>query len=653
MYMFEWLTGPSAEQNRQNVKDLARHLNTLKRRKSSSFSPSPLQSKRRKKRKSSSSSPSSRSSSQSSSKRKAKKRTRKLEAKVDELHKILAGLPRHSAMKAMIQQELQAKTQTEADVLGKLAAMADSLKAQKDASEAQMAALKLEIKAKQEQGESVEKETKELKAVMVDQAKTDATITRIEKYGGLVASGLNKTGALAANVGTALKGATYGVGDVTKSLGVNALGAAYGVGTAAKTVGSTALDALYGLGNATKAVASNALGAAYGVGNAAKDVHTNKEVVGYYANGAKFAAKTGALGAAPFVVGHIVDVKKLVSDVKGAINADVGNMEARLIRDAPSIQERQAATSGLVATANQQKKVLKQNVADPQARNVEAKLTKAAVQAKIDLKTTKELGALPVSTPSDDARVVELLRKIKVTDPFSDYKALFTGFKLRSGDVKKQILAAAKACMAHLKSEIQKRRLQIRAAKVHPLNVDEFHAAEQELLRETTIEKKGGVKGMEERFKKLAALTEFVSNIPLYAVPTAPPVVSSAPLTPEELAVGPDQALQAAAVADEAARAARASVSKHSPVRELTVNAADAAGAALDAMELANATMGEAAAEARAAAAEGMDAAAAAAAESAAAAEAKALKRKKSAARELKKLEIVGVRTRSKAVKFQ
>ena len=72
-------------------------------------------------------------------------------------------------------------------------------------------------------------------------------------------------------------------------------------------------------------------------------------------------------------------------------------------------------------------------------------------------------------------------------------------------------------------------------------------------------------------------------------------------------------------------------------------------------MELANATTGEAAAEARAAAVEGMDAAAAAAAESAAVAEAKALKRKKSAARELKKLEIAGVpatRTRSKTVKF-
>jgi len=629
MYMFDWLTGPSAEQNRQNVKDLARHLNTLKRRKSSSFSPSPL-SKRRKKRQSSSSS--------SSSSRKSKKRTRKLEAQLGELHQILAGLPRHSTLKLMIQQELQAKTQTETDVLGKLAAMADSLKAQKEASEAQMAALKLEIKAKQEQGENVEKETKELKAVMVEQVKTDATINRIEKYGGVVAQGLNTTGAMAANVGVALKGATYGVGDVAKSLGVNALGAAQGIGNAAKAVGSTALGALYGLGNA------------------AKDVHTNKEVVDYYAKGAKFAAKTGVLGAAPFVVGHVVDntlggVKKLISDVKGAVNADVGKMQAELIRDAPSIQERQAATSGLVATANKQKKVLKANAADPQARNVEAMLTKGAVQAKEDLKQSKELGLLPVSAPSDDAHVLALLSAFKMSDPVTDFQKIMTGFKLRPKTVREQIVAKAKAYMRHLTSEINRLRAIVISTQVPSFNVDKYHAAEKLVLEETAAEKDAGMAGMEARFTKMAILLEFVATIPQYMARS--PAKAASTVKPEALAVGPDtvaelnrldeRAVEAAAV--QAGELARASPSK-------LPTAADAAEAALDALEAAKNTSGAAAEDALAAAESAATAAAAGAAKAAKLAEQKA----KRSERALKQLQgtagFVAAQTKRKSVKF-
>lgn len=558
--MFPW-SKDAEEKNRKNVILLAKHLKTLKGKRRSSTRSSRSSSSTRSSSKSSKSRSSSRSSSKSrrSSKR-SKKRTRKLEARLDEQAKLLAQLPRNSAVKRMIQDELKVKTQAEGEMLAKMTAMADSLKAQKDATELQIATLKAEIKMKKEQGEDTAKETKELQQVMVEQVKTDATIARIEKYGGVLANGLNASGTMLANVGTAVKGATYGLGDLTKSLGTNALGAAYGVGNITKSLGANALGAAYGLGNAASS-------GVYGLGNMARDVHKNKEVAGYFGDKVKLAAKIGALGAPAFVVGHAMDFNQTTAAVNTALNTDIAKTLQKMAVKAPSLKQEQAVVEEIIHTQRDQAAIAKKVPATKQAA-VQIKV--AAVEMKDQLKVDKAVADKPSTAPIDDKAYLKLLADFKMTDPIAKYVELWAGKKLRSEAIQEKIVAVGSKYMKHLKEEILQYQRIIRDAPVHETREDEFESVAADYVK--PFKSTRDLKGMKLLFGHYVTLAKFAENLPYFATPSAQ-------------AAQVRDVNERAVSAEKAGDAALEAIARQSPPRVLNQAAADAAQAAVAAVE--------------------------------------------------------------------
>ena len=533
------------KKNRENVILLAKHLNTLKKRRSSRSSSSSTRSKSSTR----SSKSSTRSSTRSSSSRKSKKRkskrfsefTRRIEARMDEYNKILAGLPRNSAVKRMIQEEMKVKTQNEGEMLAKMAAMAESLKAQKEASELQMTALKAEIKFKKEQGEDTAKQTKELQQIMVDQSKTDATIARVEKYGGVLAKGLNASGHMLANVGTALKGATYGVGDLTKALGTNAVGAAFGVGNITKTLGTNAVGAAYGLGNLTKTLGTTAVSGAYALGNLARDLQKNKDVLGFYG------------------------FKQTSAQVNSAVNTDVAQTLQKLAVKAPSLKEEQAMVEEIIHTQRAQAAVAK---AEPSAKQAAVVLKEAAVELKEKLKEDKAVADKPVSAPMDDATHLRLINAFKMTDPVAKYVEIYAGKKLRSPAIQAKIKAVGSKYMKHLKDEILQYQRIIRDAPVHPSREDEFEAVAGDYVKPFATTK--DLNGMKLLFGHYATLSKFVNEaLGSFTVPG-----------PQQLRDVNERAVSVERASEAARRAMR-----NSPPAVIAEAAADAAGAAVAAFE--------------------------------------------------------------------